>query len=57
MKVLLESNRIFDASNSMDEFSFFEVMNHWRTDKLDMSGSNNQFNGTGWDLWFLRKVV
>ena len=46
---MLESNRIFDASNSMDEFSFFEVMmNHWRTDKLDMSGSNNQFNGTGW---------
>ena len=22
-------------------------MNHWRTDKLDMSSSNNQFNGTG----------
>lgn len=52
---MLESNRIFDASNSMDEFSFFEVMNHWRTDKLDMSGSNNQFNGTGWGFMVPQK--
>ena len=54
---MLESNRIFDASNSMDEFSFFEVMNHWRTDKLDMSGSNNQFNGTGWGFMVPQKKL
>ena len=55
---MLESNRIFDASNSMDEFSFFEVMmNHWRIDKLDMSGSNNQFNGTGWGFMVPQKKL
>ena len=47
VKVCSKVTVLFNASNSMDEFSFFEVMNHWRTDKLDMSGSNNQFNGTG----------
>lgn len=41
----------------MDEFSFFEVMNHWRTDKLDMSGSNNQFNGTGWGFMVPQKKL
>ena len=54
---MLESNRIFDASNSMDEFSFFEVMKHWRTDKLDMSGSNNQCNGTGWGFMVPQKKL
>lgn len=54
---MLESNRIFDASNSMDEFSFFEVMNHWRMISWICLAHNNQFNGTGWDLGVPQKKV
>lgn len=32
---MLESNRILDMNNTWDEFSFFEVMYHWRMDRLE----------------------
>ena len=40
---MLESNRILDLNNPMDEFSFYEVMNHWRMDNL--AASSAQFYG------------
>ena len=36
-------------SNSFDEFSFFEVMNHWRMDKLEASNAKfYDYKETGW---------
>lgn len=34
---MLESNRILDMSNAFAEFGFYNVMNHWRTDKMNSS--------------------
>jgi hypothetical protein len=34
---MLESVRVLDLSNPYNEFSFFEVMNHWRMDNLEAS--------------------
>lgn len=46
---MLESNRILDMSNAWDEFSFFEVMNHWRMDKLEASNTEwYKYKETGW---------
>lgn len=49
---MLESNRIFDANNNMDEFSFYEVMNHWRTDRMTVAAD---IQGTGWGFMCPRK--
>lgn len=49
---MLESGRVLDMSNVWDEFSFFEVMNHWRMDCLKaVSGKEMlwyQYKDTGW---------
>ncbi len=46
---MLESTRILDMANAWAEFSFYEVMNHWRTDHFDMTTFPfGDFQSTGW---------
>ncbi len=55
---MLESNRILDMNNPWDEFSFYEVMNHWRMDNL--AATSNQFyeyKETGWGFMVPQKSL
>lgn len=55
---MLESNRVLDMSNPMDEFSFFEVMNHWRMDKLAASSPDfYNYKETGWGFMVPQKSL
>lgn len=55
---MLESNRILDMSNEWDEFSFFEVMNHWRMDKLEASNTEwYKYKETGWGFMVPQKSL
>ncbi|RRD86660.1 RagB/SusD family nutrient uptake outer membrane protein [Bacteroides heparinolyticus] len=55
---MLESNRIFDPSNAWDEFSFYEVMNHWRMDKLAASSpAFADYKDTGWGFMVPQKSL
>lgn len=53
---MLESNRVLDTSNAWDEFSFFEVMNHWRMDNLEATSTAFQnYKDTGWGFMVPQK--
>lgn len=55
---MLESNRILDMSNVWDEFSFFEVMNHWRMDNLEASSpAFLNYKETGWGFMVPQKSL
>lgn len=55
---MLESNRILDMSNAWDEFSYFEVMTHWRMDKLEAASPMFfQYNQTGWGFLVPQKSL
>jgi para-nitrobenzyl esterase len=55
---MLESNRILDLNNPMDEFSFYEVMNHWRMDNLAASSAQfYDYKETGWGFMVPQKKL
>ena len=58
---MLESGRGMDFNEVMGEFSFFEVMNHWRMDKLKaVSGKEGlfgMFKETGWGFMVPQKKL
>lgn len=55
---MLESNRILDMNNPWDEFSFFEVMNHWRMDNLEATSPQFlEYKETGWGFMVPQKSL
>ncbi|NCD15287.1 MAG: RagB/SusD family nutrient uptake outer membrane protein, partial [Bacteroidia bacterium] len=55
---MLESNRILDMNNAWDEFSFFEVMNHWRMDNLEATSPQFlDYKETGWGFMVPQKSL
>lgn len=53
---MLESNRILDMNNPWDEFSFYEVMNHWRMDNLTATSPQfTAYKETGWGFMVPQK--
>lgn len=55
---MLESNRILDLNNPWDEFSFYEVMNHWRMDNLAASSAQfYDYKETGWGFMVPQKKL
>ncbi|NLD24127.1 MAG: RagB/SusD family nutrient uptake outer membrane protein, partial [Bacteroidales bacterium] len=55
---MLESNRILDMSNAWDEFSFYEVMNHWRMDNLAATSDKfYEYKETGWGFMVPQKKL
>lgn len=55
---MLESNRILDMNNAYDEFSFYEVMNHWRMDNLEASSpAFADYKETGWGFMVPQKSL
>lgn len=55
---MLESNRILDMSNPWAEFSFFEVMNHWRMDNLAAASALfYSYKETGWGFMVPQKKL
>lgn len=55
---MLESNRILDMSNAWDEFSFYEVMNHWRMDLLEATSPMfYEYKETGWGFLVPQKSL
>ena len=58
---MLESGRVMDFTEAFGEFSFFEVMNHWRMDKLKaVTGKEmlfGMFKETGWGFMVPQKKL